>query len=150
MSFWYYFHTFLFQDSLLFENPFRDGGKLSRDAEDIVIAIRTGKLSVANNSQDHLQETANQRETIEEDQKNLSMDNKQATPAKSSPSSPSSPLVKPCNRKNAVIIENSKTPQAKVISEKNISKSKKQNQKCCTVSWLYIFQKFNRCKQNVE
>lgn len=122
------------EDSLLFENPFRDGGKLSRDAEDIVIAIRTGKLSVANNSQDNLQETANKNGTIVEDQKNLSMNNKHATPAKSSPTSPSSPLVKPCNRKNAVIIENRKAPQAKGISEKNISKSEKLNQKCCTVS----------------
>ena len=107
-------------------------------------------MSVANNSQDHLQETANKNESIEADQKNLSIDNKQATPAKCSPSSPSSPLVKPCNRKNAVIFENSKTHQAKVISEKNISKSKKQNQKCCTVSWLHIFKKFNGCEQNVQ
>ena len=107
-------------------------------------------MSVANNSQDNLQETANKNGTIVEDQKNLSMNNKHATPDKSSPTSPSSPLVKPCNRKNAVIIENRKAPQAKGISEKNISKSEKLNQKCCTVSWLHIFKKFNGCKQNVQ
>ena len=130
-------HFTLFQDSLLFENPFRDGGKLSRDAEDIVIAIRTGKLSVASNSQDHLQETANPNDTLEEDEKNTSINNKQQTPTKSSLGSPSSPLVKPCNRKNAVI-ENSKTSETKVVTEKNLSNSKKQNQKCCTVSWLHL------------
>lgn len=131
-------HFTLFQDSLLFENPFRDGGKLSRDAEDIVIAIRTGKLSVASNSQDHLQETANPNDTQEEDEKNTSINIEQHTPTKSSLGSPSSPLVKPCNRKNAVI-ENSKTSETKVVTEKNLSNSKKQNQKCCTVSWLHLY-----------
>ena len=123
----------LFQDSLLFENPFRDGGKLSRDAEDIVIAIRTGKLSVASNPEDNLHETTNKNENYEEDQKNSSLDHKNETPAKISFSSTSSPLVKPCNRKNAVI-EQSKTPQTKEVSEKNLLKSKKQSQKCCTIS----------------
>lgn len=124
---------FFFQDSLLFENPFRDGGKLSRDAEDIVIAIRTGKLSVASNSQDYLQETASPNDTKEKDLKNSPIIDKQQTPTKSSPCSPSSPLVKPCNRKNAVI-KNCKTPEAKVVPEKNKSKSEKQSLKCCTVS----------------
>lgn len=33
----------------LFENPFREGGKLSRDAEVIIDALKTGKLSVISN-----------------------------------------------------------------------------------------------------
>ena len=39
------------------ENPFRDGGELSKDAEDIIVALRTGKLSVlSNTSQEVLEE----------------------------------------------------------------------------------------------
>ena len=80
-------------------------------------------MSVASNSQDHLQETANKNETLEVDENNTSMNDEQHTPTKSSLGSPSSPLVKPCNRKNAVI-ENSKTSESKVVTEKNLSKSK--------------------------
>ena len=36
-------------DSGMFENPFREGGKLSRDAEVIIDALKTGKLSVISN-----------------------------------------------------------------------------------------------------
>lgn len=90
-------------------------------------------MSVASNSQDHLQETANPNETPEEDENNTSTSNKEHTPTKRSLGSPSSPLVKPCNRKNAVI-ENSKTSETKLATEKNLTNSKKQNQKCCTVS----------------
>ena len=35
----------------MFENPFKAGGKLSREADDIVDAIKTGKLSVNSNSE---------------------------------------------------------------------------------------------------
>ena len=90
-------------------------------------------MSVASNFQDHLQETTNPNDTKEIDHKNSPVNEKQQTPTKSSPCSPSSPLVKPCNRKNAVI-ENCKTPDAKVVPEKNMSKSEKQSLKCCTVS----------------
>jgi len=117
------------EDSLLFENPFKDGGKLSRDAEDIIIAIKTGKLSVASNSQDTLHETAGK----EEDEMNASLYNNPQTPTKSSPGSPISLLVKPCNRKNAVI-ENNKTPQTNISSEKNNKKPFKKNPKCCNIS----------------
>ena len=73
---------------------------MSRDAEDIIIAIKTGKLSVASNSQDTLHETAGK----EEDEMNASLYNNPQTPTKSSPGSPISLLVKPCNRKNAASI----------------------------------------------
>ena len=36
-------------DSGMFENPFREGGKLSRDAEVIIDALKTGKLSIISN-----------------------------------------------------------------------------------------------------
>ena len=90
-------------------------------------------MSVASNSQDHLQETANPNDNKEKDHKNFLVSDKQQTPMKSSPCSPSSPLVKPCNRKNAVI-ENCKTPEAKIVQEKKNSNSEKQYLKCCTVS----------------
>jgi len=37
-------------DSAMFENPFRAGGDLSKDAEMIIDALKTGKLSVISNS----------------------------------------------------------------------------------------------------
>jgi len=39
----------LSSESGMFENPFREGGKLSRDAEVIIDALKTGKLSVISN-----------------------------------------------------------------------------------------------------
>ena len=44
------FHLYqMSSDSGMFENPFREGGKLSRDAEVIIDALKTGKLSVISN-----------------------------------------------------------------------------------------------------
>jgi len=37
-------------ESTMFENPFRAGGDLSKDAEIIIDALKTGKLSVISNS----------------------------------------------------------------------------------------------------
>ena len=37
-------------DSTMFENPFRAGGEISKDADDIVDAFKNGKLSLISNS----------------------------------------------------------------------------------------------------
>jgi len=37
-------------ESGMFDNPFRDGGDLSKDAEVIIDALKTGKLSVMSNT----------------------------------------------------------------------------------------------------
>ena len=52
-------------ESTMFDNPFRAGGELSKDADDIVDAIKTGKLSVLSNS-DHLDFEVNSRDIKDE------------------------------------------------------------------------------------
>ena len=114
----------LSSDSNTFENPFRDGGKLSRDAEDIVIAVKTGKLSVGSRHGESEDNLSNRREDTEES--NTSSQEPYAVPTS---------LVKPCNRKNAVI-EN--VPASKKISKEesshDIVKEKIKTQKCCVLS----------------
>ena len=102
--------------SILQENPFRDGGKLSQDAEDIVLAVKTGKLSVVSGG--------------------LGQEAGSTTHSADYQVSPS--LVKPCNRKNAVIenIPNPTTSTTKVQNLETSHKSEKKYKKCCTVSWL--------------
>lgn len=44
-----YFPLQMTNDPGMFENPFRDGGDLSKDADVIIDALKTGKLSVISN-----------------------------------------------------------------------------------------------------
>ena len=72
----------------MFENPFRAGGQLSKDADDIIDAIKTGKLSVISNveqmeSQEEFEVTKD-RGKVDEDEKREC-------------------LVKPLVRKNGVM-----------------------------------------------
>jgi len=62
-------------------NPFRDGGKLSRDAQDIVEAVKTGKLSTIS--------SVNITEETDQDLGTSQLERES--------------LVKPIIRKNAVI-----------------------------------------------
>ena len=100
--------------SILQENPFRDGGKLSQDAEDIVLAVKTGKLSVVSGGPGQ----------------------EAGSPTHSADYQVSPSLVKPCNRKNAVIenIPNPTTSTTKVQNLETSHKSEKKYKKCCTVS----------------
>jgi len=85
-------------------NPFRDGGKLSRDAQDIVDAVKTGKLSTISNVN-----------TTEENFQDLGANQVEQES-----------LVKPIIRKNAVI--------ETVPRSKEMKKSEKDNhRKCCLI-----------------
>ena len=101
--------------SITFENPFRDGGKLSRDAEDIVIAVKTGKLSVGSRHEENDDSFSSKETSIHE------------------PHSVPSSLVKPCDRKNAVI-ENIPKKEPKEVASQDVVKEKIKNQKCCVLS----------------
>merc|ERR1712122_328515 len=81
------------------ENPFRDGGKLSRDAQDIVDAVKAGKLATISSKEtkDYSEENLSTNGLIEEYNEKES-------------------LVKPIIRKNAVI-ENAPR-RSKDISQK--------------------------------
>ena len=104
--------------SILQENPFRDGGKLSQDAEDIVLAVKTGKLSVVSSGPGQ----------------------EAGSPAHSADYQVSPSLVKPCNRKNAVIenipnpTTSTTTTTTKVQNLETSHKPEKKYKKCCTVS----------------
>jgi len=87
-------------------NPFRDGGKLSRDAQDIVDAVKTGKLSTISNVN-----------TTEENYQDLCSTNEVERES----------LVKPIIRKNAVI---ETVPRGKELKKKE----KENQQKCCLIS----------------
>ena len=113
-------------DSQTFENPFRDGGKLSRDAEDILLAVKTGKLSIVSNNDKH--------DALDED--NIIINKESITGDDKYQVSPS--LVKPCNRKNAVIdnMQQRNTASASSSVQKGSCSSinkKKKHRKCCTV-----------------
>ena len=106
----------------MFENPFRDGGKLSRDAEDIVLAVKTGKLSVVSNNDKDVHDGVENIIANKEDSGN----NYQVSPS----------LVKPCNRKNAVIDNVQKRNSTNSYLQKGSQSSidqKKKHQKCCVV-----------------
>ena len=113
-------------DSQTFENPFRDGGKLSRDAEDILLAVKTGKLSIVSNNDKHDamdEDNIINKESITGDEKY------QVSPS----------LVKPCNRKNAVI-DNMQQQRNTASTSSSVQKGscssinkKKKHRKCCTV-----------------
>ena len=108
----------------MFENPFRDGGKLSRDAEDIVLAVKTGKLSVVSNNDKDVQDGVENIIANKEDR--TSENNYQVSPS----------LVKPCNRKNAVIDNVQKRNSTNSYLQKGSQSSidqKKKHQKCCIV-----------------
>lgn len=90
------------------ENPFRDGGKLSRDAQDIVDAVKTGKLSVISSRE---LKSDSDEELIGKN--SLDRDDTES-------------LVKPIIRKNAVIHNSPKEvdPQPGKV---------KRDKKCCTI-----------------
>eukprot|EP00092_Neocalanus_flemingeri_P007769 GFUD01008389.1.p1 GENE.GFUD01008389.1~~GFUD01008389.1.p1 ORF type:complete len:126 (+),score=39.58 GFUD01008389.1:1-378(+) len=105
-------------NSTMFENPFRAGGELSKDADEIINAIKTGKLSVISNveqaeSQEGLLLTGDE----EEDEKKEY-------------------LVKPLVRKNGVL-EVHHVPAVTIKEDKagqdmfeNVNEKTKQ---CCAV-----------------
>jgi len=91
----------------VFENPFREGGEISRDADDIVDAFKRGKLSEISNSSE-----AAAKDCDDDD------DNRES-------------LVKPIERKNGVLVVDSnkeKKPEKEVPEEKNLKKYY-----CCSV-----------------
>ena len=106
----------------MFENPFRDGGKLSRDAEDIVIAVKSGKLSVTS-----------QKGALSfgYDEKDLAKNGELSPEEKNY--EVSSSLVKPCNRKNAVI-ENVPSKSENSSTEHKIPKENTKSKGCCAIS----------------
>ena len=108
-------------DSQTFENPFRDGGKLSRDAEDIVLAVKTGKLSVVSNNEK------------DDDVEDIIITNREQGDSDNYQVSPS--LVKPCNRKNAVIdnVQNRNNSTSINLQKGSSIDQKKKHTKCCVV-----------------
>ena len=108
-------------ESLTFENPFREGGKLSRDAEDIVLAIKSGKFSVTKQDESGTKSTNDEHFKSSQTISNYEV---------------SSDLVKPCNRKNAVI-QNNVSKNVFENHERNSDdnkSTKKNNQECCVLS----------------
>ena len=107
-------------ESLTFENPFREGGKLSRDAEDIVLAVKSGKLSVTKQDENSTNSTNDEHFKSSQTISNYEV---------------SSELVKPCNRKNAVIQNNvSKNFENHERNSDDNKSTKKNNQGCCALS----------------
>ena len=102
--FYQQFFTFQFSSESTSGNPFRDGGKLSRDAQDIVDAVKTGKLSTISNVN-----------TTEENCQELGASQVERES-----------LVKPIIRKNAVI----ETVPRSIESKKNV---KAKQGKCCLI-----------------
>ena len=109
-------------NSTLFENPFRAGGQLSKDADDIIDAIKTGKLSVISNS-----EQVESQEEVEVSKENYeSEDEKKEC------------LVKPIERKNGVIA----VQQVTVVNIKQekagqevFEDGMKKKKECCVLLW---------------
>ena len=92
-------------DSTMFENPFRAGGEISKDADDIVDAFKNGKLSLISNSdiEDRIDDKDDEtRET----------------------------LVQPLERKNGVIAVNTKKGK---FGQKVFEDEKEKKTHCCVV-----------------
>merc|ERR1712179_191342 len=84
----------------VFENPFREGGEISRDADDIVDAFKKGKLS----------EISNSSEAAAKDCDDDDDDNRES-------------LVQPIERKNGVLLVDTnkeKKPEKEVPEEKKL------------------------------
>ena len=92
----------------MFENPFREGGEISKDADDIVDAFKKGKLSeISNLSVDA---------SIDVDKDND--DNRES-------------LVQPLERKNGVLVVDAKKEKKR---EKDMPEEKKlKKYYCCSV-----------------
>ena len=89
----------------MFENPFRAGGEISKDADDIVDAFKSGKLSLISNSdiEDRIDDKDDEtRET----------------------------LVQPLERKNGVIAVNTKKGK---FGQKVFEDEKEKKTHCCVV-----------------
>ena len=105
--------TFQFSSESTSENPFRDGGKLSRDAQDIVDAVKTGKLSVISHKE------------VKDDRN----DGQICTNVLEEEYNENESLVKPIIRKNAVI---QSVPKSKNLIHKT-ENVKENKQKCCAI-----------------
>ena len=105
----------------MFENPFRAGGQLSKDADDIIDAIKTGKLSVISN----VEQMESQEEfEVTKDRGNDDEDEKREW------------LVKPLVRKNGVMT----VQQVAVVNinqdkagQEVFEEGKEKKQECCVM-----------------
>ena len=97
-------------DSTMFENPFRAGGEISKDADHIVDAFKNGKLSVISNSD-------GTRGDIED-----RIDDKDDEIRES--------LVQPLERKNGVIAVNTKKDK---FGQEEFEDEKEKKPNCCVV-----------------
>ena len=105
----------------MFENPFRAGGELSKDADDIVDAFKTGKLSVISNGR-HMEFEETTSKDIDD---NIEDDEKREC------------LVQPLVRKNGVMAVQ-KLPVVNIKQEKFDQKvfedeKKRKKEQCCVL-----------------
>jgi len=117
-------------DSGMFENPFREGGKLSRDAEVIIDALKTGKLSVISNQGN------------EEVDRGKNEDSEELLGSSNDLNGGSGPLVEPRERKKGEVKANGEVDvhRGLVINSKQaavervvIPENKKQKCACCVL-----------------
>ena len=97
-------------DSTMFENPFRAGGEISKDADHIVDAFKNGKLSVISNSDGTRGDIEDRIDDKDDETREY--------------------LVQPLERKNGVIAVNTKKGK---FGQKVFEDEKEKKTHCCVV-----------------